>query len=108
MEDHKHCKDITYNQITEKGKEIHRESQSIQESIRKDLLRSMVEDEDRQSKINNVLQIQKTGSRCRSISCRSSVFWNKIIKQCQSFLKMSQKIYNISTVKAVLLSVCNG
>ena len=27
---------------------------------------------------------------------------------CQSFLKMSQKIHNISTVKAVLLSVCNG
>ena len=27
---------------------------------------------------------------------------------CQSFLKMSQKMYNISTVKAVLLSVCNG
>ena len=24
--------------------------------------------------------------------------------KCQSFLKMSQKIYNISTVKAVLLS----
>ena len=26
---------------------------------------------------------------------------------CQSFLKMSQKIYNISTVKVVILSVCN-
>ena len=29
-------------------------------------------------------------------------------KTCQSFLKMSQKIYNISTVKAVLLSYMDG
>ena len=43
--------------------------------------------------------------------------WRKIYRRkneknqntcVESFLKMSRKIYNISTVKAVLLSVCNG